>query len=230
MPCRQPRRLRQSAGRPGTRSDHRAATDRNHQFDIAQAILVTDQVRATLSQLFQQGWRQAANVTVVDNHADLDRFADGFNVGGNAVLAGFGQVVWQQQQAFGTQALGFLSVFDGLTGCTAYTGQNRHAGGAGINGSLDDFGVFAGCQGEELTCTAGSEQSACAIRGQPLEAFDVARAMEIALSIEIGNRERQQTGREDGLQFLWIHYSNTLEDIIVRRSPGQCRCRKSSYN
>ncbi|MNO74458.1 hypothetical protein D3C76_654580 [compost metagenome] len=77
---------------------------------------------------------------------------------GNAVLAGFGQVVRQQQQAFGAQTLGFLSVFDGLASRTADAGQNRHAGFAGVDGSLDDFRVFAGGQGEELTGAAGGEQ------------------------------------------------------------------------
>ncbi|MNP01421.1 hypothetical protein D3C76_932350 [compost metagenome] len=137
-------------------------------------------------------------------------------MGGNAVLAGFGQVVRQQQQAFGAQTLGFLGVFDGLTGRTADAGQDWHAGGASVDGSLDDFRVFTGRQREKLTGTACGEQSRGAVWGQPFKTLDVTSAIEIALGIEIGDRERQQTGREDGLQFLWIHYSNTLgSDVCV---------------
>ncbi|MOA19600.1 hypothetical protein D3C78_1399950 [compost metagenome] len=136
-------------------------------------------------------------------------------MGGNAVLAGFGQVVRQQQQAFGAQTLGFLCVFDSLAGRTADTGQDWHAGGAGVDRSLDDFRIFAGRQREELTGAARGEQRRGAVWGQPFETLDITRAIEVALSIEIGDRERQQTGREDGLQFLWIHYSNTLDSDVV---------------
>ncbi|MNI38162.1 hypothetical protein D3C73_922930 [compost metagenome] len=192
-----------------------AATDRHHQLDVTQAILVADQVRAALGQTFQQRRGQAADVTVVDHHADVDRFAHGFNVGGNAVLASFSQVVRQQQQALGAQALGFLCVFNGLTGRTAHAGQDWHAGGASVDRRLDDFRIFAGRQREELTGAACGEQSRGAVWGQPFQTLDVTRAVEVALCIEIGNRERQQTGREDGLQFLWIHYSNTLDCDVV---------------
>ncbi|MNZ82214.1 hypothetical protein D3C78_1009070 [compost metagenome] len=132
-------------------------------------------------------------------------------MGGDTVLAGFGQVMRQQQQALGAQALGFLSVFDGLASGTANTGKDWHAGGAGIDGGLDDLRVLAGGQGEEFTGAARCEQGRGAIRGQPLEALDVAVAIEIALGSKVGDRERQQARREDGLQFLWIHYSNTLD-------------------
>ncbi|MNO43099.1 hypothetical protein D3C76_333120 [compost metagenome] len=182
-----------------------AATDRHHQFDIAQAILVADQVGAAFGQLFEQRGRQAADVAVVHHHADLDRLAHRFDVGGDAVLAGFGEVVGQQQQALGAQAFGFLGIFDGLAGGTADTGEDRHAAGAGIDGGLDHLAVLAGGQGEELTGTAGGEQGTGAVGGQPFQAFDVAGAMEIALGIEIGDREGQQAAGEDGFQFLWIH-------------------------
>ncbi len=132
-------------------------------------------------------------------------------MGGNAVLAGFGEVVRQQQQALGAQALGFLSIFDGLAGRAADAGENRYAARAGVYSGFHYFRVFAGRQREELTGTAGGEQRRRAVGCQPLQALDVTSAMEVALGIEIGNRERQQSGGEDGLQFLWIHYSNTLE-------------------
>ncbi len=131
-------------------------------------------------------------------------------MGGNPVLAGFGQIVRQQQQALGTQTFGFLSHLDGLTGRTTDASQNRHGLFASVDGGLDDFGVFTAGQGEEFTCTASSEQCGSAVRCQPLQAFDVTSAVEIALGIEVGYRKGQQTVGEDGLQFLWIHYSNTL--------------------
>ena len=138
-------------------------------------------------------------------------------MGGNPVLAGFGEVVRQQQQPFGAEAFGLLGVLDGLAGSTAHTGQDRHAGRAGIHGGFHHLGIFAGRQGEKLTCAACGEQGAGAIRGQPFQALDVTRLVEITLGVEIGHRERQQTVGEDGLQFLWIHYSNTLgEDFLTK--------------
>ena len=40
-----------------------------------------------------------------------------------------------------------------------------------------------------------------------------APVVEITLGVEIGHGKRQQAVGEDGLQFLWIHYSNTLGDL-----------------
>ncbi|MNO99935.1 hypothetical protein D3C76_917180 [compost metagenome] len=126
-------------------------------------------------------------------------------MGGDAVLAGFGQVVRQQQQALGTQALGFLRVFDGLAGGATDTGEDRYRSGAGVDRGLDHLAVFAGGQGEEFTGTASGEQRAGAVGGQPLKALDVASRVEVALGIEVGDRERQQAVGEDGFEFLWIH-------------------------
>ena len=141
-------------------------------------------------------------------------------MGRNAILAGFGEVVRQQQQTFGAEAFGFLSVLDGLACRTAHTGEDRHTGRAGIHCGFHHLGIFAGREGKELTGTASSEQSRGAVRGQPFKALDVARLVEITLGVEIGHRERQQTVGKDGLQFLWIHYSNTLgEDFL---SKGCC--------
>ena len=134
----------------------------------------------------------------------------GVDVSGNAVLRGFGQIVRQQQQALGAQALGFLRHLDGHAGRAANASQDRYGLLAGIHGSLDHGAVFIRRQGEELASTAGSEQSGSTVRCQPLEAADVASLVEITGSIEVGHRERQQTGGEDGLKFLWIHYANTL--------------------
>jgi hypothetical protein len=47
---------------------------------------------------------------------------------------------------------------------------------------------------EELTGAAGGERRG-AVWGQPFQTLDVARAVEIALGVEIGDRERQQAGR-----------------------------------
>jgi len=141
-------------------------------------------------------------------------------VGGNAVLAGFGQIVWQQQQALGAKAFGFLGVLDSLASRTANTGEDWHAGGTGINGGLHHLGIFTRGEGEKLTGAAGGEQGSSAVRGQPLQTLDVARRVEITLRIEIGHGERQQTVGEDGLQFLWIHYSNTLGKDFL--SKGCC--------
>ncbi|MNP32820.1 hypothetical protein D3C76_1260240 [compost metagenome] len=126
-------------------------------------------------------------------------------MGGDTFLAGFGQVVRQQQQALGTQALGFLRVFDGLAGGATDAGEDGDRLGAGVDGGLDHLAVFAGSQGEELTGAASGEQGAGAVRGQPFQALDVASRVEVALGVEVGDRERQQAVGEDGFEFLWSH-------------------------
>jgi len=152
-------------------------------------------------------------------------------VGCNAVLTGFGEVVGQQQQTFGAQAFSLLGIFDGLACRTANTGEDRHAGGASINSGLYHLGIFAGRQGEKLTRAACGEQCGGAVRGQPFKTLDIARLVEVTLGVEIGHRERQQTVGEDGLQFLWIHYSNTLgKDFLSKDCCWFWQCRTSSYN
>ncbi|WP_349573571.1 hypothetical protein, partial [Azotobacter salinestris] len=46
--------------------------------------------------------------------------------------------------------------------------------------------------------------------------------VEVAGGIEVGDREGQQPGGEDGLEFLWSHWSSTLlgEVEVSGRRPG----------
>ncbi len=118
--------------------------------------------------------------------------------------------MWQQQQPLRAKAFGFLSVGDRLAGRTTDTGENRDLARAGIDGGLDDIRIFLGGQRKELAGAAGSEECRCAIRRQPFQPLDVPGAVEVALRVEIGDRERQQARREDGFQFLWIHCSSIL--------------------
>jgi len=107
----------------------------------------------------------------------------------DAFLAGFGEVMRQQQQALGTQALGLLRHLDGEAGRATDAGENRHRAGAGIHGSLDDLAVLARLQREELAGTAGSEQRRGTVGTEPFQALDVAGAIEVALRVEVGDRE-----------------------------------------
>src|SRR2546427_13044492 len=54
--------------------------------------------------------REAGAVAVVDDDAELHALADLLHMGDQAFLAGFGQVVGQQQDAVGAQALRFLGM------------------------------------------------------------------------------------------------------------------------
>ncbi len=110
-------------------------------------------------------------------------------MGGHAFLAGFGEVVRQQQQTLGTQALGFLRHLDGQAGRTTDAGENRHRAGAGVDGGLDDLAVLARLQREELAGATGSEQRRGTVGAEPFQALDVAGAIEVALRVEVGDRE-----------------------------------------
>ncbi len=139
--------------------------------------------------MFEQGGIEATDVAVIDHYADVDRLAHGLYMGSDAILAGFGEVVRQQQKALGPQALGLLRILDGLAGCTTYARQDRYRRGACVHRCLDDLAVFAGSQGEELARTPGGEQRTRAVWGQPFQAFDVASLIEIALRSEVGDRK-----------------------------------------
>jgi hypothetical protein len=116
-------------------------------------------------------------------------------VGDQAFLAGFRQVVRQQQQP-SAPALGFAGIGCRDAGRAADTGQNRHFTGAGIHGGLDDVGYSLGSARRTRPCrrrrTARSRHMAPAI-----QTFNVGRLAEVAFGVEVGDRERQQAGRED---------------------------------
>ncbi|MCY1522580.1 hypothetical protein D9M68_574400 [compost metagenome] len=116
----------------------------------------------------------------------------------------------QQQQALGTEALGFLGVLDGQAGRAADAGEDRHGAGTGVDRGLDHRGVLVRCEGEEFTGSARGEERRGAVGSQPFQATGVGVGAKVAGSVEVGDGEGQQPGGEDGLEFLWIHYSSTL--------------------
>ncbi|MCY1516773.1 hypothetical protein D9M68_514230 [compost metagenome] len=187
------------------------AANGNHQFDVTEAVLIADKVRAALGQLLQQRGIQPADVAVVHHHADPHRFAHLLHVSGNAFLAGFGQVVRQQQQALGPESLGLLGVLDGQPGWTTHPGKDRHAASAGVHGGLDHGAVLIRSQREEFSRATGREQRGSAIGSQPLQAPGIALGIEVAGGIEVGNREGQQARGKDELEFLWSHRMSTLQ-------------------
>ncbi|SPA41445.1 exported protein of unknown function [Cupriavidus taiwanensis] len=178
------------------------AADADHRFDVAHAILEADQVGAAPGQAGQLVGVELRIGAVVDDHADIDRLADFFHVGGNAVLAGLGQVVRQQQHAGGAQALGFLRVGDGSAGRAAGAGQDRHLAGAGTHRGVDYGRVVLRRQREELAGAAGREQRGGAVGGQPFQARGVGLGREVALGVEVGDGEGQQAFGDDLLEFV----------------------------
>ena len=116
----------------------------------------------------------------------------------------------QQQHALGAQALGFLRVGDGHARRAAGAGQDRHLAGAGGDGGADDVRILIGGQREELARAAGGEQGGGAVGSQPFQALGVGLGVEVALRVEIGHGEGEQSFRDDGLEFLgcghaWVH-------------------------
>ena len=126
-------------------------------------------------------------------------------MGHQAVLAGFGQVVRQQQNAVGAQALGFLRAGHRKTGRAADAGNDGHLAGAGINRRLDDQRVFVAGEREKFARAASGKKRGRAVRGQPFEALDVAARAKIALLVKVGDGKGQKAGADDGCEVLGVH-------------------------
>jgi hypothetical protein len=122
-----------------------------------------------------------------------------------AFLAGFGQVVRQQQDAVGAGTLGLLRALDGKAGRAAGAGNDGHLAAAGVHRGPDDAGVLVAGEREELAGAAGGEQRGGAIRGQPFQPFGIAAGVEVALGVEIRQRKRQQSVGHDRFEFLGGH-------------------------
>ena len=75
----------------------------------------------------------------------------------------------------------------------------------GADRSPDDGRIFVAGQRKKLTGAAGGEQGGCAIRCQPFQTLDIGLRPEVTLRIEIGERERQKAGADDGLEIVWMH-------------------------
>jgi len=134
-------------------------------------------------------------------------------VRGQAFLAGFGEVVRQQQDAVRAGLLGGLGALDGEARGAAGARDDRHHAAAGVDRGLDDAGVLVAGQREELARAAGREQRARAVGSQPFEALLVALLVEVAVAVEVGQREREQAGAHDGLEFLRVHREESSEDL-----------------
>ncbi len=176
--------------------------DAGHELDVAHAVLETDQVGAAIGQDGQRLGRELADVAVVDDDAELHALAHGFHVGDQAFLAGFGQVVRQQQDAVGTGLLGRLRALDGKARGAARARDDRHLAAAGVHRGLDDAGVLVSGEREELARAARGEQRGGAVGGQPLQALGVGPGVEVAVGVEVGQREGQQSGGHDLLEVL----------------------------
>jgi hypothetical protein len=76
-----------------------------HQLDVADAVLVTDQVGIALAELGQRLLADDGVVAVVDDDAELRRLADRIDMGGEPVLLGEDEIGRQQQDAVGASLL-----------------------------------------------------------------------------------------------------------------------------
>ncbi len=66
-------------------------------------------------------------------------------------------------------------------------------------------GIFGSGERKELAGAACHKQGTRTVGSQPFKPFRVGARAEIALRIEIGNRERQQAGGKYLFEFLRIH-------------------------
>ena len=135
-----------------------------------------------------------------------------------AFLAGFGQVVRQQQNAVGAQALGFLGVGNGRARGAASAGNDRHLAAAGVDRGLDDLAVLIARQREVFARAAGGEQRAGAKGREPFQARGIALGVEIALGREVRHREGQQAGAHHFFEILGIHGGHSKLSKIQKGS------------
>ena len=80
-----------------------------------------------------------------------------------------------------------------------------------IGGTGSDLAIMTGLIGvlgmlaPGLVPSRGNEQRAGAVGREPFEALDVALLVEVAVGIEVGQREREQAGAHDVFEFLRVH-------------------------
>ena len=128
--------------------------------------------------------------------------ADHADVVLQALLAGLGQVVRQQQDPVGPGALGGLDQVDRDRGAVAGRRDDRQLVGGLFHGRGDDLLDLLQVQGEELSGAAGGEQTRGLVLTEPGDVVAVGRLVELQVGGEVGDRERQQTGAEALGDFL----------------------------
>jgi len=107
-------------------------------------------------------------------------------VGHQAASAGFGEVVREQQDALGAQALGLLRILDRQRGAAAGPGDDGRAATAGVHRHAHDIGELARLQRKELAGAAGGEQHRGAVGLQPFQALRVRARGEAQVGAEVG--------------------------------------------
>jgi hypothetical protein len=89
-----------------------------------------------------------------------------------------------------------------------------HAG-TGVDRRLDDLAVFFTIERKVFARAAGSKQRGRAKRSEPLEARGVAGWVEIALGVEVGDREGKQAVRQGLLEFQGMHAKVSVQCVCV---------------
>ena len=119
-------------------------------------------------------------------------------MGDQAVLAGFSQVMGQQQNAVGTQALGLLCASYCKTRRATHTGNDGYFAAAGFYRCFDDQRVLVTCEREKLARAASCKQRGGAIGSQPLKPLNIRFRPKVTLLVKISNGKRQQARADDG--------------------------------
>ncbi len=107
-----------------------------------------------------------------------------------AAHAGFRQVMRHEENACGTSLLRGPRHFNGHARAVASTGYDRRMAAAGLDSNANRLGMLRQGQGEDLAGAARREQARRSIGQQPLEACAITGRVQIAIVIEVGQRER----------------------------------------
>ena len=89
------------------------------------------------------------------------------------------------------EALGLLTKSDGAAGRPARAGQERRLATAGFNRHFNDVTVLGVGQEKKLGGAASGKQRTGAVGRESLQALGIGGWREVALGVEVGDRERQ---------------------------------------
>ncbi|MND89948.1 hypothetical protein D3C80_820230 [compost metagenome] len=136
------------------------------------------------------------------------------------------EVMRQKQDTVSTDLFDRAGNINGDLGAVTAAGNNGGFAGNFLGGG-DDGGDLIRLQRKELARAAGGKQHRRLVSGEPFDMRPVAIGRKTTLGIEMGDRERQQTGAKRRLDLFRVHHRNSsassLTESHLSRLPHLCQ-------